>query len=294
MHMYGVEQALARVCRAYQGTRPAAKIAQEQAKAGICSLASACKHRKSSLIFSACSEVRYFYRGHDHAFTLNELKAQFRIAFEAFRTQNLYRWFFWFDLRMKDFYFKLRENWLIQYFTQMFGFFNSWKNESGFLLAIAPRHYPGIQYPFVHRWMLGLLKTCIFTNPGLYISATSLMIPSSMCNALQSKNTQVRWFQRKLLIHLRQRFRRNWTCWMLPKLFAKSRNALEGAYLGSPPSRGTLSPLETSSRDRFHGSKRQPRLFLMEECSTNSLADYKLARISNVWRNYFLARFVIW
>eukprot|EP00435_Cladocopium_sp_Y103_P010978 s945_g2.t2 len=60
------------------GTRPAAKIAQEQAK------------------------VRYFYRGHDHAFTLNE---------------------------MKDFYFKLRENWLIQ-------------------------HYPGIQYPFVHRQMI--------------------------------------------------------------------------------------------------------------------------------------------
>ena len=126
-----------------------------------------------------------------------------------------------------------------------------------------------------------------------HLSATSLMIPSSMCNALQY--TQVRWFQRKLLIHLRQRFRRNWTCWMLPKFLAKSRNALEGAYLGSPPSRaGTLSPLETSSRDRFHGSKRQPRLFLMEECSTNSLADYKLARISRVWRNYFLARFVIW
>eukprot|EP00438_Fugacium_kawagutii_P011766 Skav222940 [mRNA] locus=scaffold1489:503418:516491:- [translate_table: standard] len=60
------------------GTRPAAKIAQEQAK------------------------VRYFYKGHDHAFTLNELK---------------------------DFYFKLRENWLIQ-------------------------HYPGIQYPFVHRQLI--------------------------------------------------------------------------------------------------------------------------------------------
>merc|ERR1712226_1304124 len=60
------------------GTRPAAKIAQEQAK------------------------VRYFHRGYDHPFTLNELK---------------------------DFYFKLRENWLIQ-------------------------HYPGIQYPFVHRQMI--------------------------------------------------------------------------------------------------------------------------------------------
>ncbi|CAK0805470.1 unnamed protein product [Prorocentrum cordatum] len=59
------------------GTRPAAKIAQEQAK------------------------VRYFYKGHDHPFTLNELK---------------------------DFYFKLRENWMIQ-------------------------HYPGIQYPFVYRQM---------------------------------------------------------------------------------------------------------------------------------------------
>eukprot|EP00747_Dinoflagellata_sp_TGD_P164125 gnl/TRDRNA2_/TRDRNA2_183614_c0_seq1.p2 gnl/TRDRNA2_/TRDRNA2_183614_c0~~gnl/TRDRNA2_/TRDRNA2_183614_c0_seq1.p2 ORF type:complete len:200 (+),score=39.60 gnl/TRDRNA2_/TRDRNA2_183614_c0_seq1:68-667(+) len=59
------------------GTRPAAKIAQEQAK------------------------VRYFHRGHDHPFTVNELK---------------------------DFYFKLRENWLIQ-------------------------HYPGIQYPFVYRQM---------------------------------------------------------------------------------------------------------------------------------------------
>ena len=132
MHMYAVEQALARVCRAYQGTRPAAKIAQEQAKAGICSLASACKHRKSSLIFEACSEVRYFYRGHDLAFTLTELKAQFRIAFEAFRTQNLYRRFFCFDLRMKDFYFKLRENWLIQYFTQMFGFFNVKKRKRVF------------------------------------------------------------------------------------------------------------------------------------------------------------------
>ncbi|CAE8724140.1 unnamed protein product [Polarella glacialis] len=60
------------------GTRPAAKIAQEGAK------------------------VRYFYRGHDHPFTLNELK---------------------------DYYFKLRENWLIQ-------------------------HYPGIQYPFVYRQMV--------------------------------------------------------------------------------------------------------------------------------------------
>mmetsp|Transcript_94581 Transcript_94581/g.164098 ORF Transcript_94581/g.164098 Transcript_94581/m.164098 type:complete len:200 (-) Transcript_94581:84-683(-) len=57
------------------GTRPAAKIAQETAK------------------------VRYFHKGYDHPFTVNELK---------------------------DFYFKLRENWLIQ-------------------------HYPGIQYPFVHR-----------------------------------------------------------------------------------------------------------------------------------------------
>lgn len=59
------------------GTRPAAKIAQEQAK------------------------VRYFHRGNDHPFTLNEVK---------------------------DFYFKLRENWLIQ-------------------------HYPGIQYPFVYKQM---------------------------------------------------------------------------------------------------------------------------------------------
>eukprot|EP00811_Abedinium_folium_P009939 NODE_19192_length_855_cov_4.177198.p2 GENE.NODE_19192_length_855_cov_4.177198~~NODE_19192_length_855_cov_4.177198.p2 ORF type:complete len:209 (-),score=51.61 NODE_19192_length_855_cov_4.177198:155-781(-) len=60
------------------GTRPAAKIAQEQAK------------------------VRYFHRGNDHPFTINEVK---------------------------DFYFKLRENWLIQ-------------------------HYPGIQYPFVYRQMV--------------------------------------------------------------------------------------------------------------------------------------------
>merc|ERR1719195_485018 len=60
------------------GTRPAANIAQEQAK------------------------VRYFFRGYDHPFTLNELK---------------------------DLYFKLRENWLIQ-------------------------HYPGIQYPFVYRQMI--------------------------------------------------------------------------------------------------------------------------------------------
>merc|ERR1719169_120166 len=59
------------------GTRPAAKIAQEQAK------------------------IRYFHRGYDHPFTVNE---------------------------MKDLFFKLRENWLIQ-------------------------HYPGIQYPFVHRQM---------------------------------------------------------------------------------------------------------------------------------------------
>jgi len=64
-------------CWANPGTRPAAKIAQEQAK------------------------VRYFYRGYDHPFTINELK---------------------------DFYFKLRENYLIQ-------------------------HYPGVQYPFVHRQM---------------------------------------------------------------------------------------------------------------------------------------------
>merc|ERR1712226_217879 len=60
------------------GTRPAAKIAQEQAK------------------------VRYFHRGYDNPFTLNELK---------------------------DFYFKLRENYLIQ-------------------------QYPGIQYPFVYRQMI--------------------------------------------------------------------------------------------------------------------------------------------
>eukprot|EP00928_Gymnodinium_smaydae_P086740 TRINITY_DN7117_c0_g2_i4.p2 TRINITY_DN7117_c0_g2~~TRINITY_DN7117_c0_g2_i4.p2 ORF type:complete len:193 (+),score=49.52 TRINITY_DN7117_c0_g2_i4:161-739(+) len=60
------------------GTRPAAKIAQEQAK------------------------VRYFYRGYDHPFTLNELK---------------------------DVYFKLRENYLIQ-------------------------HYPGVQYPYVYRQMI--------------------------------------------------------------------------------------------------------------------------------------------
>lgn len=45
------------------GTRPAAKIAQEQAK------------------------LRYFYRGNDHPFSLNE---------------------------QKDYYFKLRENLLIQ------------------------------------------------------------------------------------------------------------------------------------------------------------------------------------
>eukprot|EP00746_Dinoflagellata_sp_MGD_P161693 gnl/MRDRNA2_/MRDRNA2_88929_c0_seq1.p1 gnl/MRDRNA2_/MRDRNA2_88929_c0~~gnl/MRDRNA2_/MRDRNA2_88929_c0_seq1.p1 ORF type:complete len:197 (+),score=25.93 gnl/MRDRNA2_/MRDRNA2_88929_c0_seq1:68-658(+) len=57
------------------GTRPAAKIAQESAK------------------------LRYFYRGHDHPFTVNELK---------------------------DYYFKIRENWLIQ-------------------------AYPGIQYPFVYK-----------------------------------------------------------------------------------------------------------------------------------------------
>ncbi|CAD7932528.1 unnamed protein product [Amoebophrya sp. A25] len=60
------------------GTRPAAKIAQEQAK------------------------LRYYYRGNDHPFTLNETK---------------------------DFYFKMRENYLIQ-------------------------EYPGVQYPFVYRHMM--------------------------------------------------------------------------------------------------------------------------------------------
>jgi len=60
------------------GTRPAAKISQEQAK------------------------IRYFHKGFDHPFTMNELK---------------------------DFYFKLRENYLIQ-------------------------QYPGIQYPFVHRQII--------------------------------------------------------------------------------------------------------------------------------------------
>ena len=44
-------------------------------------------------------------------------------------------------LRMKDFYFKLRENWLIQH-------------PAKFVLCHSIdylRHYPGIQYPFVHR-----------------------------------------------------------------------------------------------------------------------------------------------
>lgn len=60
------------------GKRPAAKIAQEQAK------------------------IRYFYVGNDEAYTLNE---------------------------MKDYFFKLRENYLIQ-------------------------AYPGVQYPFVYRQMM--------------------------------------------------------------------------------------------------------------------------------------------
>lgn len=60
------------------GTRPAAKIAQEQGK------------------------LRYFYRGNDHPYTLNETK---------------------------DYYFKLKENHLIQ-------------------------EYPGVQYPFVYRQMM--------------------------------------------------------------------------------------------------------------------------------------------
>eukprot|EP00397_Hematodinium_sp_SG-2012_P034171 GEMP01036610.1.p1 GENE.GEMP01036610.1~~GEMP01036610.1.p1 ORF type:complete len:194 (+),score=39.99 GEMP01036610.1:53-634(+) len=60
------------------GTRPAAKISQEQAK------------------------IRYFYKGFDHPYTMNELK---------------------------DLFFKLRENYLIQ-------------------------TYPGIQYPFVYKNMM--------------------------------------------------------------------------------------------------------------------------------------------
>jgi hypothetical protein len=59
------------------GSRPAAKIAQEQAK------------------------IRYYYKGFDHPYTLNELK---------------------------DLFFKLRENVLVQ-------------------------TYPGIQYPYVYRNM---------------------------------------------------------------------------------------------------------------------------------------------
>ena len=65
------------------GTRPAAKIAQEQAKAGLVS--SMGKNMLQdvqglghvqvpcwNILVHALRQVRYFYTGHDHAFSINE------------------------------------------------------------------------------------------------------------------------------------------------------------------------------------------------------------------------------
>ena len=79
----------------------------------------------------------------------------------------------WLVLRLKDYYFKLRENWLIQWLELHIPFTLGECSRHALSLSLpslslslslspslSMRHYPGIQYPFVHRQTLSL-QVCL-------------------------------------------------------------------------------------------------------------------------------------
>ncbi len=103
-------------------------------------------------------QVRYFYRGHDHAFTLNEQPAQTKgvrngkdvpdvLRVQCNRLFLIWGWKTFTSSFVRTGLFSIDPSLSMRELTIEFSL--HWRN--------LWRHYPGIQYPFVHRWKLKLM-----------------------------------------------------------------------------------------------------------------------------------------